>query len=104
LPDSQQRADRSPGGSCHGGPAPAGKGKECSISIRKDDEERAILICRDDEERAIPICKDDEERSIPTRKDDEVREVASSRSSRDRKEDKSQRLCCVDGSFMGDPV
>jgi hypothetical protein len=102
-PDSQQHADRSPGGSCHRGPAPAGKGKEpelchkynvCSspnreddeeraISIFKDDEKRSIPIHKDDKERAIPIRKDDEERSIPIHKDDKVQEAATSRSSRD---------------------
>jgi hypothetical protein len=101
-PDSQQRTDQSPDGSCHGGPAPAGKGKERSIPIHKDDEERAIPIRKDDEERSIPIRKDDEERSIPTHKDNEVWEAATSRSSRDRKEDKSRRLRRGDGSFVGE--
>jgi hypothetical protein len=100
-PDSQQRADRSPGGSCHGCPALAGKGKEPELRHMynmhsglnsEDDEERAIPIRKDDEGRSIPIYKDDEVQSIPIRKDDEVRVAATSRSSQDRKEDKSQRL------------
>jgi hypothetical protein len=59
-PDSHQRADPSPGGSSHGGPAPARKEK--------------------------------------------VPKAASSRSSRDREEDRSQRLHHGDGSFMVEPA
>jgi hypothetical protein len=59
-PDGHKRADRSPGGSCHGGLAPTGKEK--------------------------------------------VPEAATSRSSRNRKEDRSRRLRRGDGSFMGEPT
>jgi hypothetical protein len=60
LLDSQQRADQGPGGSCHEGPIPAGKGKE---------------------KEPVPIWKGGEERSIPTHKDDEVWGAATTRSS-----------------------
>jgi hypothetical protein len=72
--------------------------------IRKDDEEHAIPICKDDGEHAIPIRKDDEVRSIPIHKDDEAPEAATSRSSRDRKEDRSRRLRRGDGSYVGEPA
>jgi hypothetical protein len=94
-PDSQQRAVHSPGGSCHGGPAPAGTGKGKEPELRhkynmrsgpncKDDEERAILIRKDDEVRSIPICKDDKERAIPIRKDDEVSSIPICRNDEER--------------------
>jgi hypothetical protein len=126
LPDSHQRTDESPGGSCHGGPAPIRKGKskepelrhkynmrsspnrkddeERTIPIRKDDEVRSIPIYKDDEERAIPIHKDDEVHSIPIHKHDEEREAATSRSSRDREEAGSRRLRHGDGSYVGEPA
>jgi hypothetical protein len=107
-PESHQRADRSPGGSCHGGPAPAGKEKVPefhhnynvrSILIHKDGElpEAATLWSSRDHE-------EDNVRSIPIRKDDEVPEAATSRSSRDREEDRSRRLHRGDGSYVGEPA
>jgi hypothetical protein len=91
-PDSQQRADQSPDGSYHGGPAPAGKGKGKEPELRHKYNMRSIPI-RKDEEHAIPI-----------RKDDEVQEAATTRSSRDREEAGSRRLRHGDGSFMGEPA
>jgi hypothetical protein len=82
-PDSQQRADQGPGGSCHGGSASAGKGKE---------------------KEPVPIRKGGEEHSIPTHKDDEVRGAATTGSSQEHKEARSWRLHRGDGSFMGEPA
>jgi hypothetical protein len=76
-PDSQQHAVQSPGGSYHGGPAPAGKGKGKEPELCHKYNVCSGPNCKDDEECAIPIRKDDEARSIPIRNDDEVREAAT---------------------------
>jgi hypothetical protein len=82
-PDRQQRADQGPGGSSHGGPAPAwkGKGKEPEPERRHKHNVGAT----------------------PTRRDDEARGAATARTSQEEGS-RSRRLQCGDGSFMGEPA
>jgi hypothetical protein len=115
-PDSHQRADQSPDGSCHGGPAPAGKEKvpEAATSRRSRDREednvRSIPIRKDDEVLEVATSRrsqdreEDNVRPIPIRKDDEVPDAATSRGSRGRVEDRSRRLRRGDGSYVGEPA
>jgi hypothetical protein len=83
-PDRQQHADQGPGGSCHGGPAPTGKGKG-----KEPEPER---------------CHNHSVRSASTWKDDEARGAATTRSSQEQEEARSQRLRRDDGSFVREPA
>jgi hypothetical protein len=83
-PDRQQRADQGPSGSCHGGPAPAGKGKGKVPELERRHKHNVG--------------------SIPTQKYDKARGAATTRSSREQEEARSRRLRRCDGSFVGEPA
>ncbi|XP_025791873.1 MAP7 domain-containing protein 1-like [Panicum hallii] len=80
---SSQRTDQGPGGPSHGGPAPAGRGKE-----------------------KVPVLKHrhkDNVGAAPTRRDNEAQRAAPARSSQ-AEGSKARRLQRGDGSFVGEPA
>jgi hypothetical protein len=83
LPDRQQRTSQGPGGSSHGGPAPAGKGKG------KETEPK--------------LCHKQSVGGTPARRDDEARGAATARSSQEEGS-RSRKLQRGDGSYVGEPA
>jgi hypothetical protein len=80
-PDRQQRTSQGPGGPSHGGPAPAGKGKE-RVSVPEHRHK-------------------DNAGAAPTRRDDEAHGAAP-RGAAKQRGPRPWRLQCGDGSFVGE--